>query len=267
MIKKPEVSIIIVKYRSEKYLPACLASIGKDPRWEVIIVDNDKENVGYGAGCNNGARRAKGEFLFFLNPDTVVLPGTIDNLIFFIREGGGINSPLRCEPKRVGIVAPLLLDKNKIPYLLQGAGELTPLGAVFAFSFLNKLWPNNPLSRKYWLTDWDKKGIREVAVVPGTAFMIRGKIFEEIGGFDEKFFLYFEENDLCKRVKEVGWRIFIEPQAKVIHFWKGSTPKNGKIKKIFCQSRFYYFKKHWGILPAIIVESFLRSSEWLAEKI
>ncbi|MBI5465164.1 glycosyltransferase family 2 protein, partial [Candidatus Gottesmanbacteria bacterium] len=230
--------------------------IGKNPKWEVIIVDNDKENVGFGAGCNKGGKKAKGKYLFFLNPDTIILPGAMNKLVDFMEQR-----------EDIGIVAPLLLNENKMSYPLQGARELTPFTALVALSFLNKYFPNNPVSFRYWLKDWDKRNFQEVAVVPGTAFMIRRGIFEKIGGFDENFFLYFEETDLCQRVKEKGWKIFIEPESKVIHFWKGSTPKNGKIKKIFCQSRFYYFKKHWGVFPAVIVESILRSGEWLAEKI
>lgn len=254
---EPLVSIIIVKYRSDKYLPSCLASIGKNSKWEVIIVDNDKENIGFGTGCNKGARRARGELLFFLNPDTIVLDGAINKLVDFMEQR-----------KKVGIVAPLLLDENKVPYPLQGTGRrLTPMTALIVFSFLNKYFGSNPISGRYWLKDWDKRSLREVDVVSGTAFMIRRSIFEKIGGFDENFFLYFEEFDLCKRVKEEGWQIFIEPSAKLIHLWGKCTPQNDKIKQIFRQSRFYYFKKHWGALSAVIVELVLRGGEWLAEKI
>jgi len=257
---EPLVSVIIVKYRSEKFLPACLTSIGKDPRREVIVVDNDKENIGFGAGCNKGAKKAKGKYLFFLNPDTIVLPSAIEKLVSFMEErSGGL--------RRVGLVAPLLLDKKRKPYPLQGSRKLTPLTAIFALSFLNKYFSGNPISKRYWLKDWDKKSLKEVDVAPGTAFLISRNVFEQIGGFDEKFFLYFEESDLCKRIKDAGWQIFIEPEAQIIHFGGKCTPKGDKIKKIFRQSRFYYFKKHWGILLAALVESFLRSGEWLAEKI
>ncbi len=247
---KPKLSIIIVKYKSGKYLPDCLKSIGKNPPWEVIVADNDKENIGFGAGCNKGAKKAKGEFLFFLNPDTIVQPGAIDHLAGFLKK----------HPD-AGIAAPLLLDENKNPYPLQGSGKLTPLTAIFALSFLNKYFPNNPISYRYFLKNRDKTTVCEVETVPGAAFMIRREVFEKIGGFDENFFLYFEETDLCKRVREAGWKIFFEPKAKIIHFWGKSTPKSGKIKKIFGQSRFYYFKKHYGIFSALFLEIFLRIFE------
>lgn len=275
-----KLSIVIVHYQAKRELFGCLKSIKKsqpDFPSEIIVVDNDEEktiemelqekfpevkymksprNIGFGAGNNLGAKSATGEFLFFLNPDTQIFKDTPKILINFLIEN-----------EKVGIAAPLLLDENKKPYPLQGTRELTPLTALFALSFLNELFPQNPISKNYWLLDWGKMHAREVAVVPGTAFLIRRQLFEKIGGFDESFFLFFEETDLCRRVKKLGWQIFINPQAKVIHLWGRSTPKTKKTKNIFRQSRFYYFRKHWGISPAIIVESLLRSGEWIAEKI
>lgn len=247
---KPLVSIIIVKYKSEKYLPGCLASISKNPKWEVIIIDNDKENIGYGPACNRGAKKAKGKHLLFLNPDAIVQPFAIERMVEFLKNH-----------KEVGVVAPLLLNKNKKPYPVQATGKLTPLTAIFAFSFLNKFWPQNPFSKNYWLTEWDKKKPREVAVVPGSALMIRKEVFKKIGGFDENFFLYFEETDLCQRARKIDWRVFFQPKAKIIHLWRGRRRRSSENKKIFRESRFYFFKKHYGFLLALLVEGFLRTFE------
>ncbi|MBU4016670.1 glycosyltransferase family 39 protein, partial [Patescibacteria group bacterium] len=164
--------------------------------------------------------------------------------------------------KKAAIVAPLLYNKNNDPYQLQGVKELTPFRAIVVFSFLNKLFPKNKVFQNYYLRDWDKKTTKEVDVIPGTAFMIRKNIFDKIGGFDEKFFLYFEEFDLCKRVKALGWKIFIYPQAKVFHAWGSSTRHRTDIKRIFLKSRFYHFKKHFGILPALFTEAFLRVNKY-----
>lgn len=212
MIKRPLVSIVVVHYKADKVLFECLQSIKKSkPKvsFEVIVVDNDEKkvidkeirknyqwtryikspkNLGFGAGNNLGAKRAKGKYLFFLNPDTIVLPNATDSLVEFLEKN-----------KSAGIVAPLLLNPQKRPYPLQGTSILTPLKGVFALSFLVKLFPNNSISKKYWLKGWDKTKTKEVDVVPGTAFMIEKKAFEKIGGFDEKFFLYFEEADFCKK--------------------------------------------------------------------
>lgn len=268
------VSIIIVNYHVKKELFECIESItASKPKttYEIIVVDNDEEksiqkdlqrkfskviyipneNKGFGQGNNVGAKKAKGEYLFFLNPDTKIFSDTIDHLATFLKKN-----------KKAAIVAPLLYDKNNDAYQLQGVKELTPFRALVVFSFISKLFPKNKVYRDYYLKDWDKKTIKKVDVVPGTAFMVRKNIFDEIGGFDEKFFLYFEEFDLCKRVKALGWKIFILPSAKVFHAWGSSTIQREDIKSVFLKSRFYYFRKHFGILPAFLTEAFLRINKY-----
>ena len=265
---KIKVSVIIVHYRAKKLLFDCLASIGKGSKheFEIIVVDNDErksiaanikakfpkikyirnENRGFGQGNNIGAKEASGDYLFFLNPDTKVYPGILDFLVDFLEKH-----------KKTGIVAPLLLNKNEKPYPLQGTQILTPIRALFAYSFLDKIFPNNPVSRGFWLKRWDKSKLKEVDVVPGTAFMIRADLFHKTK-FDERFFLYFEEYDLCKRVRDLGFKIYILPKAKLIHYWGESTGvSNLNIKKVFEQSRFFYFKKHFGIFKALFVSFFL----------
>ncbi len=270
------ISIIIVNYKSENELFNCLDSIynsSSKTSYEVIVVDNDEKeliknelqrkfkwvkyikspyNIGFGAGNNLGARHARGRYLFFLNPDTKIFRNTIDNLYEFIDKS-----------KKTGIVAPLLLDKTKKPYLLQGTKELTPFRAICALSFIKKLLPNNRIYKDYYLYNWDKENNKEVDVVPGTAFIIRNELFKKVGGFDDKFFLYFEEFDLCKRVKNLGFKIFINPKAKTIHLWGASTNRSKTdVNNIFAKSRFYYFKKHFGIISAIFTETFLRTDKY-----
>ena len=106
----------------------------------------------------------------------------------------------------------------------------------------------------------DRSKPYEADVLPGTAFMIRKDLFNGLGGFDENFFLYFEESDLFKRVKEEGYKLYILPKARLTHFWAVSTPPSDKIRKIFRESRFYYFKKNFGIFSALLVDFFARLS-------
>lgn len=269
-MKKLLVSIIVVHYKAKKELFDCLSSIKSlqlNLPYEVIVVDNDEKksiekelktkfnwvkyikspgNIGFSAGNNLGVKYAKGEFLFFLNPDTKVLKGSIGKLLKFLLKN-----------KNAAIVAPLLLDNNSRPYPLQGTLELTPLRGIIALSFINRLVPDNPVSRKFWLMDWDKKNAREVDVVPGTAFLINRQIFERIGGFDKRFFLFFEENDFCKRAKKLGYKIYINSTSRILHFWGLSTKHGKSIDRVFSQSRFLYFKKHFGLLPAFFVHLIL----------
>lgn len=271
MQHKVLVSIVVVHYKANREFFNCLYSIKSNKQKssiEVIVVDNDEKpnienqlkqkfpkvlyikssgNIGFGAGNNLGVKYAKGEYIFFLNPDTILLPNAIDYLISKFKENN-----------KVGVVAPLLLDKNKQPYKLQGTKKLTPITAIFGLSWINKLFPHNPVSKKFWMLDWDKTTTMEAGVVPGTAFMVSKKIFHKVGEFDEKFFLFFEENDFCKRIEEEGYKLYIIPQAKVIHYWGKSTSEfNGSVSKIFEKSRFYYFKKNYGIISALLVEFFV----------
>lgn len=267
----PKISIIIVHYNEGKVLFNCLKSIYKNsPKssFEIVVVDNDVKreikqrlhkqfpkvvyiespgDLGYGKGNNLGVNYAKGEYVFILNPDTIVQKGAIDTLLKFSDTN-----------KDVGIVAPTLSDKDGKCYPMQGTKKLTPVRGVFALSFLNKIFPNNPISKEYWLKDSDRSKPLEVDVVPGTAFLIRKTLYKKVGGFDKNFFLYFEETDFCNRVQRLGKKLFILPDAKMIHFWAVSTPASPELKKIFAESRFYYFKKNFGILNAYLVEFFAR---------
>ncbi len=267
------ISIIIVHYHVKKELFDCIQSIiDSHPRtrYEIIVVDNDEiktlkkdllkkfskvtyipnENKGFGQGNNIGSEQAKGNYLFFLNPDTIVFKNTIDVLYQFLKKN-----------KSAGVVAPFLIHENKKPFEQQGVKELTPLRAIFSISIINKIFPNNPVAKKYFI-QWNKIETKEVDVVPGTAFLISSELYASVKGFDENFFLYFEEFDLCKRIKDKGLRLFIKPNAKIIHLWERSTKTRNDISKIFKESRFYYFKKHFGMLQAIFTEAFLRISKY-----
>lgn len=269
------VSIIIVNYHVKEDLLSCIESIyASRPKteFEIIVVDNDEkktlakelkkqfpkvryiknENMGFGQGNNTGAKNAKGEYLFILNPDTKFLNNSLDALVSFLKKN-----------KSAGIAAPILFDKENKPFSLQGTKELTPSRAIFALSFIGKLFPRNRIYQDYYLGNWNKKTNKEIAVIPGTAFVIRKEIFEKLGGFDEKFFLFFEEFDLCKRVKQLGWKMFMVANAHIFHAWGSSTKKSKKdVNTIFKKSRFYYFKKHFGLLQALCVEGVLRINKY-----
>lgn len=264
------ISIIIVHYKNEKDLFDCLDSLyglKVSQSYEVIIVDNSEnknlqkplltknyknlqyisspKNLGYGGGMNLGAKYSKGEYLFILNPDVVFNNDIISSLISKFKKH-----------KRTGIISPLLYTTNNV-IMEQGARELTPLRALIKLSFIEKLFPNNPISKDYWVKEWKDNSLKEVDSVPGTALIIKKQLFDEVRGFDENFFLYFEEFDLCKRIRERGYKIFIDPTSKLIHKWGTSTKLLKNRDEIFKKSRYYYFKKHFGFLKAITIESFL----------
>ena len=261
-----QVSIITVNYRVENELINCISSILKSKpnvNFEIIVVDNNEKaefgavlkskfpqvkyvksekNIGYGAASNLVMQFASGEYLFFLNPDTIVKENAVDVLYDFLEKN----------PK-AGIIAPLLFDLSGKVYPNQGSDQYDFKSAFITSSFLNKLIPNNPISMKFFHKHWDKKNIEEFDVVPGTAFMIKKDLFKRIGLFDERFFLYFEEYDLGKKVQKLGYKNFILPNAKVLHVWEASTRKRGDIDKVFSKSRYLFFKKHYGVFFALII--------------
>lgn len=275
MQKKPKVSIIIVYYKGIAKLKNCLESIKatiNSVKYEVVLVDNGESyeckkikekllpdakyikspgNIGYAAGNNLGAQIAIGEYLLILNPDTVVRKNSVENLVKFLDRH-----------KSTALVAPNLVNPKSEVFPQLGTQVLTPLRGIVALSFINKLFPQNPISKKYWLKDVPADIVRKVDCVPGSAFLVRKHIFEKLGGFDENFFLYFEETDFCKRVKETGLSCYINPDSEITHYWEAGKPNTKTSKEIFQKSRFYYFKKHFGLLSALVVEAFTRLSKY-----
>ena len=226
------ISVIIVNYRVKEKILKCLNSIylfATNISLEVIVVDNDekdvlskdlnlkfskvkyinsKKNVGFGAANNLGANQAKGKYLFFLNPDTLIQKDTTEQLYKFIEKN-----------RNTGIVSPLLVDENQRSFDSQSRKELTPLTSILSFSFLRKIFPRKSIYNDDFFKNWDKRTPIEVDAVPGAAFMISKDLFYKIGGFDEKFFLYFEENDISKRVRSLGYKIFVIPDLTITKLW------------------------------------------------
>lgn len=268
-----ELSIIIVAYKAQKELEACLTSIYRNKpnvSFEVIVVDNNKysiqrklkkypkikyikseSNIGYSAANNLGFVNSLGTYILILNPDTLIRPDSVSKLYLYLQK----------RPE-IAIVSPALVNENDDIYVQIGSGKLDQYVGVISLSFINKIWKNNPISKKYFLREADHSIPLSVEVVPGSALMIKRDVFEKVGGFDEKFFLYFEESDLCKRVREAGYEIWIVPEAKVYHGWEKSTTKGEKTDRIFRESRMYYFRKHYGIFWMAIVEAFTRFSKY-----
>ena len=255
MKSKPTLSIVIVKYQAEEYLKKCLDSIKQSKQWEIIVIDNDKENIGYGAGCNKGARKARGKYLLFLNPDTIVLGDSLEKMVLFV-EGN----------PDVGVLGPKIYKNFKKERQLSFCRFPDPLTSLFVFSPIRSFWPDSPLFNHYVYSE-NKiyNGILDVEAVAGAAILIRKDVFNEALGFDENFFLYFEENDLCRRIRKMGERIVYFPEAEIIHFGGKSTIDIEKASGIFKKSRYYFFKKHYGIFIASIVEGKIRILEALAK--
>lgn len=270
-MQAPKTSIITVAFNETRKLSRCLSSLKKLHSVEIIVVDNSEKdvgveklctkmqvkyigghgNIGFGAANNLGVKNSnkKTDYLLFVNPDTKISLTAYAQLI------GVANIAFE-----YAAFSPLLFNETRNDIRQVGLTSLTPINSIFILSFLNKYFPHNPFSKNYFNPNNYDGGLIETMALPGSCFMIRREVFEEVSGFDEGFFLYFEEHDLGMRLSKLGYKMAIVPSAKVYHEWKALTPESKKIARIFAQSRFRYFKKHFGYFNALLVEFFARIS-------
>lgn len=262
------ISYIVVRYKIRKELFNLLDSIyaqKKSPSFEIIVVDNNIEdriqkelqkkypkviyvpnevNNGLGGGVNLGNKTARGEYIYVVNPDMVLEPTSTHILYSFIKKD-----------KYVGLVSPsYTLENGERPVLQVGTRRLNPVRGAVALSAISSIFKNNRIYNNFYITNRNDSKDLEVDAVPGGAFLIKKNIFDKVGGFDEKFFLYFEEHDLSNRVKELGYKNYILATARVFHIG-GIDSVNLQTTKTFQKSRFYYFRKHYGVLSAYMVQA------------
>jgi hypothetical protein len=258
-------SIITVNYGSSGCLDGCLKSLKgalHRPGAEMLIYDNGPEDprlaeilrgfssarlvpgprgVPFGAANNACARAARGEYLFFLNPDTIVKPGAVESLLAFA-EGH----------EKCAAVGPRLSDADG---RLEVSHAPDPGILTEAFVKLAKRLPGRFQSMLF-----GGRRSRRVDWVSGAAMMVRRSAFEEIGGFDEAFPLYFEDADLCRRLRDAGWEVRYCPEAEVIHHRGGAgtaaAPSASGLK--YRQGQLRYYAKHRGRLENLLLRAYLR---------
>ncbi|MFH1857438.1 MAG: glycosyltransferase family 2 protein [Candidatus Omnitrophota bacterium] len=225
-----DLSVIIPHYNRGALLERCLASIpagASELSYEVIVVDNgsrdgslamvqqhfpsvillrNDKNEGFSRATNRGLRIAKGGHLLCLNHDTALVPNSLNALVSFMGK----------HPE-AGVVGGKILNLDGT---VQPSARAFP-GLATAFfnrgSFLTRLFPRNPFTTRYLLTDWNHGTVREVDWVSGSFFLIRRELLETVGLFDERFFLYCEDVDYCRRAKEANYRVFYVPDGQMLH--------------------------------------------------
>jgi N-acetylglucosaminyl-diphospho-decaprenol L-rhamnosyltransferase len=178
---------------------------------DCVLVALDR-NVGYGRAVNAGARSLEGDSYLLLNNDTFVhRPGSVRELV------GAFADP------SVGIAVPRLLNEDGT--LQPSVMPISSPAVAFArASGLSRAVPNRwqPL----WGTRWDHRSSRAVGAANGAVFVVRRGLWEELGGFDERIFLYAEDLDLCWRARELGWKTWFVPTAEFVHIGKGSVSRH-----------------------------------------
>lgn len=227
----PILSVVIVAYKSRSELPGCLSSIPSmlhERVVEVVVVDNSLdadgtgawmriehprmtyinpgENLGFGRGNNLGASRVRGECLLYLNPDTVCNAQALEHCVERIRR-----------ERDIGLISPRLeladgsMDlacRRSIPTLWDGFCRASGLAAAF---------PSKKWLAGYNLTYLPKEGTYGVAAINGAFMMGRREVLDKIGGFDEAFFMYGDDLDLCIRVRKAGYRIVYDGRFAIVH--------------------------------------------------
>ncbi len=269
----PVLSITIVNFNKGSFLLACLDSLYKtagDISLEVIVVDNNSSdgtgeilptlypgvrlilnsaNLGFARATNQALALARGSFILLLNPDTVVMEGALQTLVDFLKANPGVGA---VGPQMVGPDGAIQLSCRRFP------GYST---ALFGhYSLLTRWFPRNRFSRRYLLSDWDHAETREVDWISGACLMTRREVLERVGFLDEQFFLFNEDVDWCKRVREAGWKVVYLPAARVVHYIGASKDKIPSALVIARhRGMVHYYLKHlsrgplWDQLVALLV--------------
>jgi N-acetylglucosaminyl-diphospho-decaprenol L-rhamnosyltransferase len=254
-------SIVIVSWNTREQLRACLRSVEIACQElagpvQTIVVDNasadgstemlNREfswvtcvahatNLGFAAAANHGIRSSAGKYILLLNPDTEVEPGSVARLVGFMEahpDAGGAG------PRILG--ADGVLQDSCFPLPTVGR----ELWRLFHLDRLQRL-------ASYPLHEWSSNGARRVETIQGACFLVRSDVLQDLGGLDERFYIYTEEVDLCRRMHDAGWSLFWVPQASIVHAGGQSTRQAAP--RMFLElyrSKVQYFRKHTGIWGA-----------------
>lgn len=264
-----DVSVIVVSWNVWSWLAPCLRSIRQALgrlEGEIIVVDNastdgtpervreafpevrlliNPANRGFPAANNQGMAVARGRYFFLLNPDTIVLDQAIEELVTFAD----------AHPD-VGVVGPQLLNPDGS---VQSSRRRFPTfwTALFESTWWQPWAPRSILTH-YYVLDRPDHEIQEVDWVTGAAMLVRREVVERVGPMDEGFFMYAEELDWCRRIRQAGWRVFYYPPAKVIHYGGRSSDQVPALQHLaFQRSKIRYFRKHHGTWAAAALRAFL----------
>jgi hypothetical protein len=260
----PALSIVLVNFNDAAHLPECLSAIevnaGNVDR-EVLVVDNastdgsvalvaerfprirlirNEKNEGFGRANNRAVRESRGEFLLFMNTDVVLHSGALDLLM----------EEMRTHPE-TGVVGPALLTPA-------GSFQASFGGRTSFFAEFAKKGLLNHL--RTWSLRKDRSR-REVRWVSGAFLLARRQAFLEAGGFDEGFFLYFEDLDLCERILDKGWRVIFLPDAASLHHGGASTSARWLRSRVeYRKSQLRFYRKHGSAASLFLLKAYLRFS-------
>lgn len=254
----PSCSIIIVAYNSCDFLPACLKSVRdacEGVESQIIVLDNgssepilpeikkffpevlwldSKENLGFGKGCNLAEKQATKPYLFFINPDTIISKNAFHEMLQFMEE----------HPDAGTVGCRILNEDGSLQWACRRSFP-TIVSAVSKTIGLAALFPKNKTLASYNMTYADPDEMTEVDAISGSFFCMRRDLYEKLGGFDEDFFMYGEDLDLCFRAKVAGCKNYYTPSTNILHF-KGQSCRTRRWDSYldFYKAMLIFVKKH-----------------------
>lgn len=261
---KVQLSIIIVTYNSRSLIEQCLVSVDKAVvgiKAEIIIVDNDSkdgikeylpskfpgikfifnnENLGFAKACNQGSKISSGEYILFLNPDTVLSETCLTDCISFFKTHPDVGA--------VGVR--MLDDKGK--FLKESKRGLpSPSASFYKLFGLAAIFPGSKKIAKYYQGHLPENENNHVEVLSGAFMMVKRAVFEKVNGFDEAFFMYGEDIDLSLRINQLGFKNYYLGKISITHLKGSSTTYNKKYVQDFYGAMNLFVKKHYSKKPGL----------------
>ena len=260
-----DLSVVVVTYFSRPHIAECLRAVDRARgglALEVLVVDNASAdgtldevraqapwarivetgaNLGYAKAVNRGIRESSGEFVLVLNPDCNVGEGSLAAMHAWMREH-----------PRCGVAGPLIRNPDGSPEM---SARSFPGPSAFFFnrySLFTLLWPGNPWSRRYLLSDWDHASPRSVDWVSGACMYVRRAAIAQVGGMDEAYFMFNEDVDWCHAMKDAGWSVDFVSSASVVHTI-GASHQRVADRVIVERHRgmIHYFRKYHRAHPVV----------------
>jgi GT2 family glycosyltransferase len=285
-----KLSVIIVNYNVRHFLEQCLFSVQKATEAlcknarastagassgtvETIVLDNNSsdnsitylysrfpeirfvanhENIGFAKACNQGVALARGEYILFLNPDTIVPEDCFIKCLAFFES----------HPD-AGALGIKMLDGSGCFLKESKRSFPSPLTSLFKLFGLARIFPRSKVFSRYHLGNLDENHDHEVDVLAGAFMMVKKEVLDKIGGFDEIFFMYGEDVDLSYRIQKAGYKNYYFSGSSIIHF-KGESTKKGSLNyvKLFYNAMSIFVRKHYGGGKAGIFVFLIHSAIW-----
>ena len=261
----PDVSVVIPSWNTRELLERCLETLfaSGGPTLEVLIVDNASEdgsvelveerypdvrlirnsrNEGFAIACNQGMAVAKGRHVLLLNTDTETPVGAISTMADFLDQN-----------EEYGAVAPRLVFPDGRTQ--RACMEFPSLWTVLFFATPFERWfPESRELRRYFKRDWDHEDTRDIVQPPAAVMMVRHAVLNQVGLFDERLWLFFNDVDLSLRIHQAGWKTRFLAEVAYVHHHGSSTSKFGDFLSQWQRDRLSYYRKHYGLWGSIWVK-------------